>query len=108
MDQHLSRRNIGTLWASALGIVYSGLLYQLRTLTGTDKVDGIIGVMLGLYICSRPAANFLDMFFFERGARRQFSPSWSAVSWLAVNILVLLIGWFVIFAGMTRLVGKAD
>jgi hypothetical protein len=108
MDQHLSRRNIETLCASALGIVYSGLLYYLRTLTGTDKVDGIIGVMLGLYICSRPAANFLDMFFFERGVQRQFSSSWSAVLWLAANIIVLLIGWFVIFVGMTRLVGRAD
>jgi hypothetical protein len=109
MNWHRRERNIKTLWASVLlGIAYSSLLYYQRTLTGINRADGIIGVMLGLYICSNPAANFLDMFFFERGTQLQFSSWWSAVFWLALNLAVLMIGWFVIFVGTTRLVGGAD
>jgi uncharacterized membrane protein len=109
MDQHRRGHNIKTLWALVLlGIAYSSLLYYQRTLTGTNNVDGIIGVMLGLYICSHPAANVVDMLFFGRGARRQFASRRSAVLWLALNMLVLLTGWLVIFVGTTRLIGKAD
>jgi hypothetical protein len=109
MDQNWRGRNIKTLWTMVLlGVAYSSLLYYQRTLTGTDNMDGIIGVLLGLYICSHPAANVVDMLFFRRGARRQFSSKRSAVLWLAINMLVLLIGWFVIFIGTTRLIGSAD
>jgi len=109
MDQHQSGRNIKTLWALVLlGIAYSSLLYYQRTLTGTNKVDGIIGVLLGLFICSHPVANVLDTFFFSRGARSQFSSRFTAVLWLALNMIVLLIGWFVIFVGTSRLVDRAN
>ena len=109
MDQHQSGRDIKTLWALVLlGIAYSSLLYYQRTLTGTNKVDGIIGVLLGLFICSRPVANVLDTFFFSRGARSQFSSRWYALLWLLLNILVFLLGWAVIFVGTTRLVGRAN
>jgi hypothetical protein len=91
-----------------LGIAYSSVLYYQRTLAGTNRVDGIIGVGLGLYICSHPVANLLDMFFFGRGTRRQFSSTWSAILWLALNILVFVLGWFVIFVGTTRLVGSKN
>ena len=109
MGQHHSGRNIKTLWALVLiGIAYSSWLYYQRTLTGTNKVDGIIGVLLGLFICSHPVANLWDMFFFGRGTRRQFSSRWSVVLWLALNMIVFLLGWVVIFVGTTRLVGRAN
>ena len=94
------------LAASALGLAYSGLLYWLQTLTGTVKGDGITGVILGLFICAHPAAGFLDMFFFEKEARYRLSLEWSALWWLLLDLLVLLIGWHVIFIGLTRLLGK--
>jgi hypothetical protein len=97
--------DIKKLWALVLlGIAYSSLLYYQRTLTGTNKVDGIIGVGLGLYICAHPVANVLDMFFFHRGARSRFSSRGAAFLWPALNILVFLLGWVVIFAGTMRLV----
>ena len=109
MDQHRRGRNIKTLWLLVLlGIAYSSLFYYQRTLTGANNVDGIIGVLFGLYICSHPAANVVDMLFFGRGARRPFSSRRSAVLWLALNMLVLLIGWIVIFVGTTRFIGKTD
>ena len=109
MDQHRRGCNIKTLWTLLLlGIAYSSVLYYQPTLTGTNNMDGIIGVLLGLYLCSHPAANVVDMLFFGGRDRRQFSSRRSAGLWLALNMLVLLIGWIVIFVGTTRLVGRAD
>ncbi|MBI5633056.1 MAG: hypothetical protein HZA15_06215 [Nitrospirae bacterium] len=99
-------RMVMMLSASALGLAYSALLYWLQTLTGTVKGDGTVGVMLGLFICAHPAAGFLDMFFFEKDARYRFSLRWAALWWLVLDLLVLVIGWYVIFIGLTRLLGK--
>ena len=33
--------------------------------------DGSVGVLLGLYICSQPAANGIDLMFMQRGAFRR-------------------------------------
>lgn len=107
MDQHGYTRNMARLWVlTLLGTAYSSLLYYQRTLTGTIKVDGIIGVVFGLYICSHPAANVVDLLFSGRGGRRAFSSTRSAVFWVGLNVLVLLVGWIVIFFGTTRLVGR--
>jgi hypothetical protein len=109
MHQHWHGRNIKMLWGvGVFGIAYSSLLYYGHTLTGVDRVDGIIGVVLGLYICSHPAANLVDMLFFRRGTRRQFPSKRSAVLWIAINTLVLLAAWILIFLGTTRLVGRID
>jgi hypothetical protein len=108
MDQH-RRRNTKTLWALIpLGIAYSGLVYYQRAIIGVKNVDGAIGVLLGLYICSHPAANVVDILFFGGWARLHFSSRGSAVLWLALNILVFLTGWIAIFAGTTRLIGRTD
>jgi hypothetical protein len=104
MDQQRRGRSFQTLLVMILlASAYGGWLYYQRTLTGTSRGDGIIGVLLGLYICSRPAANFLDLLFFARGAH-QVSSLPSTIVWLALNLLVLLIGWIVIFIGATRLI----
>lgn len=91
-----------------LGIAYSSLFCFEHTLTGLNYLDGIIGVVLGLYICSHPAANLVDMFFYRRGIRHPFSSKRSALLWLVVNVMVLFIGGIVIFTGTTQLIGKAD
>lgn len=91
-----------------LGIAYSILLYYQGTLTGRDNVDGIIGVVFGLYMCSYPAAFIVDLLFFRRDSWHKFSSSRSTLIWLALNMLVLLIGWLVIFLGTTRLIGRTE
>lgn len=107
MEQYRRERNIKMLWALILlGIAYSGVLHYQRSLTGMDEVDGIIGVLLGLYICSHPAANMVDMLFYRQGAQHPFSSRRSVVLWLALNIVILLIGWVVIFGGTTRFFSK--
>jgi len=104
MEQRRRGRNWQTLLVMILlASAYGGWLYYQRTLTGTSRGDGIVGILLGLYVCSHPAANFLDLLFFSRGAG-QVSSLRSTAFWVALNLLVLLLGWSVIFIGATRFV----
>jgi hypothetical protein len=97
-------RSAKVLWGLILlAAAYGGLLSVLRTFTGMALLDGSLGVLLGLYICSHPAANAVDLLFFEREALRQAASEWSGLGWLALNLLVLLAGWAVIAIGATRL-----
>ena len=101
------KRDTTVLWRLILlAIAYTSLLSYLGTFTGLATVDGGIGLALGLYICSHPAANAVNMLFFERDSLRQLS-EWSMVLWLGLNLLALLSGWVVIFMGLRRLVGGA-
>jgi hypothetical protein len=109
MDQQPLGRKVITLSVFILlGIAYSTFLYFQPTLTGRHQLDGIIGVVLGLYISSHPAANLVDMLFYRRGIRYQFSSRRSVVLWLSLNVLVLLISGIVIFIGTTRLIGRTE
>jgi hypothetical protein len=106
MDQSRLQRNVKVLWAMLLlAAIYSSLVHFWFATTGNDRLIGSIGVLLGLYICSQPAANAVDLLFFQRGAVRQLSRDWSGIGWLALNALVLLVGWLVIVIGATRLTG---
>jgi hypothetical protein len=77
---------------------YSALMHA-GTITGSERLDGQIGVMLGLYICSHPAANGVDVLFFDRQALRRLASGWTGVGWLVLNLFVLVAGWFVIVVG---------
>jgi len=105
MRERRRRHNVKTMWALILvAIVYIGWLYFQRTLTGSNKLDGSIGVLLGLFICAHPAANLLDLVLFADSAGRGGSSWQSTLAWLALNLLVLFSGWNVIFMGTTRFV----
>ena len=107
-QQRLGCKNIMLSVLMVLGIAYSGFLYYQPTLTGRHDLDGIIGVMLGLYTSSHPAAHLVDMLFYRRAMPYQFSSKRSFVLWLFLNVLVLFISGIVIFAGTTRLIGRGD
>lgn len=95
------------LWALVLmAIVYAVLVHAMPTVTGSVRMDGLIGVLLGLYICSHPAANFLDMVLYGGRNAPKFSSLRSALLWLAVNMLAMAAGWFAIFIGVTTLAGS--
>ena len=109
MDPQPFRHKVITLSVLVvLGIVYSTFLYFQPTLTGRYPLDGIVGVVLGLYIASHPAANLVDMLFYRRGGRHRFSSKQSVVLWLSLNVLVLLISGIVVFIGTTRWIGRTD
>jgi hypothetical protein len=107
MDQH--RRKLKMLCAlSLIGITYCILLDSQHTLIGKDTLEGVIGVVFGLYLSSHPAAGLIDLLFFKRAGWNQYSSNRSMGFWLVINMLVLLIGWLVIFVGTTRFIERAD
>jgi hypothetical protein len=106
MEDQPRGRNYKTLGCIVLlALLYGGWMITQHTITGLPWLDGVIGVLLGLFICSRPAANLLDLLFYRRRARE--SSEWSSIGWLALNVLVLFVGWIVITIGATRLIDRA-
>ncbi|HMD90718.1 MAG TPA: hypothetical protein VKF38_16300 [Anaerolineaceae bacterium] len=85
-----------------LAILYCGLLYSLRTLTGIFQLDGTIGVLLGLYISSHPAKHMVNMAFFNHNFLRCGPSRRTDLLWLLFNLIILGIGWVVIVIGTTR------
>lgn len=71
-------------------------------------MDGAFSVLLGLYICSRPAGNAIDLIFFERSPFHRMITQWSGIGWLALNILTLVMGWIVIHLGAIHLASRPD
>jgi hypothetical protein len=43
--------------------------------------------------------------FLGRGAGRDLASEWAGLGWLALNVLVMAIGWLVIVIGATQFVG---
>jgi hypothetical protein len=108
MEKPITTRKIIMLWIMVLvAIIYSIILLTLGTLTGRPIIDGSIGVVLGLYICSHPAANAIDLLFMDRTQRYQLTSGGSALRWVGLNLLVLVAGWFVIFLGAIRFANRA-
>jgi hypothetical protein len=85
-----------------LALLYITWMITQRTITDLPRLDGIIGVLLGLFICSRPAANMIDLLFTRRG--QAAAAEWSAIGWLVLNGVVMFVGWLVITIGATRLI----
>lgn len=102
MYQPRARRSAGLWLLIGVAAIYTGLLYYRRTLTGVVRWDASIGVVLGLFICSRPVSNMLDLILFGRQLRPRFVSRGAELGWLALNALVLLAGLFVLISGTTR------
>jgi hypothetical protein len=99
------RRNVTTLVVLLLlAAGYSALLLLRHRFIGTPKLDGSIGVVLGLYICSQPAANMLDMILYSGNSRRSSSLR-ATLWWLVLNVVVLAAGCMVLILGTTRFAG---
>jgi len=103
MKQPRHARNITVLGVMILvGIVYLALLYAQHPLTGTYKADGIVSVLVGLYICSHPVANGLDMLLYRRYMPVRKTSGGAEFLWWALNAAVLLTGWWVMSVGIVR------
>jgi hypothetical protein len=99
--------NTRRLWALLVpAALYLAWASSFDAFGDARLLDGTIGVLLGLYICSHPAANGIDLIFLERGAFRRVTSRWSGVSWLALNGLVMFVGWLVIVAGATQVFAR--
>jgi len=107
MMQKEHQRKVGVLCGLILvAVAYGGLRLWLRTLTSNPLMDGVIGIVLGLYICSHPAANAVDLLFLQRSSLQQLASGWSGLGWLALNLLALLMGWLMIATGAARLAAR--
>ena len=84
---------------------YLAWQYFLPFATGQYRVDGVVGVLLGLYICSYPAANGIDLIFADRVGLKRIFTRRSGFLWLALNALVMIVGWFIIVIGASRFTG---
>jgi hypothetical protein len=78
-----------------------------RELDRISLVDGSIGVVLGLYVCSHPAANGIDLIFLDRSTFRRITSNWNGIGWLMLNFLVLFVGWMDIVVGTTQFMTRA-
>jgi hypothetical protein len=76
---------------------------SLPPVTDHDSVYGIFGVLLGLFICSRPARNGIDVLIFERLSLRRVMSGFRGLAWLLLNAIVMFVGWFVIVVGAMRM-----
>lgn len=104
MDQRRAQRSIVKLIILiGLAFAYSWLDAGDHRLTGVAWWDGAIAVILGLFICSQPAAYVVDLLY-----RASFSlagvPRWV---WPALNLLALLAGLSLIFMGTLQLTAGA-
>ena len=89
-----------------LGVVYCSLMQFNIPLTRNPKIDGIIGVLFGLYTASIPAANSLDLLFFAGSELRGELSKRAYAMWWGLNGLVLLAGWFAISFGLIRFTAR--
>jgi hypothetical protein len=90
------------LWALLLlAGAYSGSLAYRHRVTGIVRLDGSIGVLLGLFVCSRASGNLIDLMLFGKSTRAVGSSRASEVQWIALNLLVLAVGCAVIVGGAT-------
>lgn len=96
--------------AALLGLAVAYLAWQasLPDVTVNDRVYGIAGMLLGLFICSRPARNGIDVLIFERHSLRRAMRGAKGVAWLCLNALVMLAGCVVVVMGAMRMSVKIE
>ncbi len=103
MDQINNHRDDKTMWGLILlTIVVGGLFRFLPSLTGNDEIDGLFGVLLGLYVCSKPATHVVDLLIFGRDIRHWITMVQSDIGWGMLNLLVIFCGLSMIVTGTMR------
>jgi hypothetical protein len=85
-----------------LGVAWVIVSILLGTITGRTQADGIIGVILGLYVSSFPVRHFVDLLIYWKTESARFPTRRSLGWWIALNAVVLLAGWLVIVFAAAR------
>jgi ABC-type methionine transport system permease subunit len=100
MNRPRRKRNGKTLWAMiALAFAFYAAICIHPALTGSDELNGLLGVWLGLFISAWPAANFLNMILYEQALQRWRSTLQSDGFWILLNLAVLMAGLTVVIVG---------
>jgi hypothetical protein len=85
-----------------LALAYALSIELLMPAPRTLRLEGIVGVVLGLYISSHPAANFLDILMYGGVFGPVFRSNKKNTAWIILNFVILLAGFTVIVLGATR------
>lgn len=96
----MKRRSLSIMMLLGLilvAVIYSGIIYTRPAFTTVGWVEGALGVMLGLFICSRPAAHLLDLLY-----RPHYAGPPNLWIWIALNLLTLFVGVLVVFIGVMQ------
>jgi hypothetical protein len=100
MNHFQHKRRPAVLWILlGVALAFALLVHFHPLLTGNDELNGLGGVFLGLFIAAFPSANFLDLLLAELGGRHWQSIKRANMPWVALNLLILLAGLFVIVLG---------
>ncbi|CAG0995546.1 hypothetical protein GPROT1_03391 [Gammaproteobacteria bacterium] len=91
--------------AGLIGLTIAALVYGLieSFVVAASYWDGVLGVVLGLFICAQPAANLIDSLYRARTARGD-EPGWLPP---LLNGLAMLAGIIVIILGTVQLTRAA-
>jgi hypothetical protein len=104
---HVARNTWLLLCMLLLAATYTGWFAYFGTLSGSNRLDGTLGILLGLYICSHPAANMLEILLFMKPyARESLVSTGAGRLWLFLNLLTVLAAWAVIFNAVLRFVTR--
>jgi hypothetical protein len=92
--------------AGLIGLTIAALAYGFieSFVTAASYWDGVIGVVLGLFICAQPAANLIDALYRARNARGD-EPGWLSP---LLNGLAMSAGIIVIILGTVQLTRAAQ
>jgi len=89
-------------WLLLLAGGYSSVLYIHFSLTGTHLLDGVIGVILGIYVCAHPAANVLDFILYGKALLLEKITIRPMIIWWLLNSMAMFMGLLVFVLGLLR------
>ena len=103
MEKHRAGYRTGRLWALLVPLTaYLAWMWGAATIAGIARVDGAIGVLLGLYAGAHPAANAIDLIFSSRRGLHPEGGPWTSVVWLLLNAVVLAASLFAVIVGAAQ------
>jgi hypothetical protein len=98
-----NRRDAAWLGAMvAVGAAWIAISSVVGSITGSRPADGIVGIILGLYVSSFPARHFVDLLIYWKTEGARFPTRRSLGWWIALNAGVLLAGFLVIVFAAAR------
>lgn len=103
-----TRRDVAWLAAMAgLGAAWVAVSVLLGSITGRHQADGIVGIILGLYVSSFPARHFVDLLIYWKTELARFPTRRALGWWVALNGAVLLVGFVTIVYAAARFTAGA-
>ena len=85
-----------------LGALYNGLIAIHFSFTGIPQLDGIPGVMLGLFTCAHLVTSFMESFLYGRRLTPKGLSLPAVLLWWWLNSVMLVVGMGDIVSGLMR------